>query len=142
VAVCTGIASPFVGLMAVTMTFIFFGALSSPTVSHTGGAGGLFLYAAFVATPFIALCHLAVAAGGVSLRLTRVLWFVTALFVILIWIAFLLGMSGADGKAKGHGSWLPLVTLMLVPTAVSVVGVIFSISYEGQSSSPPPRSEV
>jgi hypothetical protein len=120
--------------MAMTMTFYLFGALSSPTVSYSGGAGGLFLYAAFVATPFMALCHLAVAADGVSLRLTRVLWFVTALYVILIWIAFLGAMTGADEVGKGHGTWLPMVALMLVPTGVTLFGVSFAIMYPGASA--------
>ena len=121
----TGIATPFVAIMALTMTFILFGAATSSSTIYTGGAGGIVMYVAFVATPIVCLFHLAAATGGLSLPFARWIWLATCLYVLTCWLAFLLGSAeGETDSTDTHRSWFPLIALLSLTACVSLAGAV------------------
>lgn len=134
----TGIATPFVAIIALTMTFILFGAATSSSTTYTGGAGGLLMYFCFVATPFVCLFHLAAATGALSLRLARWVWLATCLYTLTCWLALLLrAAGGTTDSTDAHRSWLPLIALLLVTTVVCLTGAVLTLFYRSDSSSIP-----
>ena len=134
----TGIATPFVAIIALTMTFILFGAATSSSTTYTGGAGGIVLYVAFVATPIVCLFHLAAATGRLSLPLARWIWLATCLYVLTCWLAFLLGSAGGETDSTDtHRSWFPLIALLSATTCVALAGVVSTLFFRSESSSIP-----
>ena len=140
VAFGTGVATPFVAIIAMTMTFILFGAATSSSITYTGGAAGLVMYFCFIATPIVCLFHLAAATGGLSLRLARWVWLATCFYVLTCWLTYFLGAAGgATDSPDFRRSLFPLIALLLVTTVISLTGAVLTL-FDGSESSSTPLS--
>lgn len=129
----TGIASPFVASIALTMTFILFGAATSSSTNYTGGVGGIVMYVSFVATPFVCLFHLAAATGGLSFALARWVWLGSCVYVLTCWLAFFLGAAGGETDSTDtYRSWFPLIALLSVTTCVVLAGAVLTLLYRSE----------
>ena len=125
VLVCTAIASPIVGLMALTMALIFVGHATTKGAQYVGGGTGILLFVIFVLTPVCATLH---CVGLIFLglrRSTRAIWVITAIYVALVWIACLVGPDASLSQAdllKGR-SLRPFYLLLAIPTIATLVAV-------------------
>jgi hypothetical protein len=128
ITVMTGIASPFTGIIAITMFFAILGG-----THYQGGTTGIALFAAFAATPLIAISHLLVTIGAAPLRIARLIWVATCIYLPLVWLAIIFGSIHGHTESNGTGSWTPLIIYVLTTSAFVAVGMI---SVFRQSSTP------
>lgn len=134
----TGITTPFVAIIALTMTFVLFGAATSSSTNYTGGVGGIVMYVCFVATPIVCLLHVVAASGGLSLPLARWVWLGSCVYVLTCWLAFFLGASGgATDSTDAHHSWFPLIALLSLITCVALAGAVSTLFCRYDSGSIP-----
>ncbi len=124
----TGIASPFTGMIAITMFFAIIGG-----THYEGGTTGIVLFAAFAATPLIAIGHLLVTIGATPMRIARRIWVATCIYVPLVWLAIIFGSVHGHTESNGAGSWTPLIIYILTTSAFVAVGMT---SVFRQSSNP------
>jgi hypothetical protein len=134
----TGITTPFVAIIALTMTFVLFGAATSSSTNYTGGVGGIVMYISFVATPIVCLFHVAAAFGGLSLPLARWVWLGSCVYVLTCWLAFFMGAAGGEtDSTDAHRSWFPLIALLSATTCVTLAGAVSTLFYRPDRSSIP-----
>lgn len=137
----TGITTPFVAMIALTMTFVLFGAATSSSTNYTGGAGGIVMYISFVATPIVCLLHVLAASGGLSLPFVRWVWIGSCVYVLACWLAFFLGTAGGETDSSDtQRSWFPLIALLSLFSCVALAGTFstwFGRSVSGSSGIAP-----
>ena len=100
---------------------------------YEGGATGIVLFAAFAATPLIAVSHLLITIGATPLRIARLIWVATCIYVPLVWLAMIFGSIHGHTEANGTGSWTPLIIYILITSAFVAAGMT---SVFRQSSTP------
>jgi hypothetical protein len=128
ITILAGIASPFTGMIAITMLFAIMGG-----THYEGGLTGVVLFAAFAATPLIAIGHLLITVGIAPLRIVRLIWVATCIYVSLVWLAIIVGSVHGHTKTNGTGSWTPLIIYILITSAFVGIGMT---SVFRQSSTP------